>query len=67
MCLKSMLHIYSKEELFMFTENIIVSSITAYVKNFISVSVRDKKKFDKTIHREDGRSKAPAVFFKALC
>ena len=54
MCLKSMLHIYSKEELFMFTENIIVSSITAYVKNFISVSVRDKKNFDKN-------------FLKAVC
>ena len=38
----------------MFTENIMISSITAYVKNFISVSVRDKKKFDKE-------------FMKAVC
>ena len=38
----------------MFTENIMVGSITAYVKNFISVSVRDKKNFDKN-------------FLKAVC
>ena len=54
MCLKSILHIYSKEELFMFIENITVSNIAKYVTEFISVSIRDKKKFDKT-------------FLKAVC
>ena len=54
MCLKSMLHKYSKEEFIMFTENIMISGITAHVKNFLSVSVRDKKKFDKK-------------FMKAVC
>ena len=32
----------------MFTENIIINNITKYVTEFISVSIRDKKKFDKT-------------------
>ena len=43
-----------KEELFMFTENIIINNITKYVADFVSTSIRDKKKFDKT-------------FLKAVC
>ncbi len=38
----------------MFIENITVSNIAKYVTEFISVSIRDKKKFDKT-------------FLKAVC